>query len=139
MPNPDISSQYDTHTSWQHIWRLSWPIMLSNITAPLVGVVDVAVMGRLNDPAFVDGVGLGMMAVLQGALLWLGKPLILGLITSQADLIAFIDACWIWVAMLPLASFLAFQMDGVLWGPKAEKKCAMQCWLPLQVLPQQFS
>ena len=35
--------------------------MLSNITVPLVGVVDVAMMGRLNDPAFIGGVGLGMM------------------------------------------------------------------------------
>ena len=61
MPKPDITSHRDTHASWQHIWRLSWPIMLSNITVPLVGVVDVAMMGRLNDPAFIGGVGLGMM------------------------------------------------------------------------------
>ena len=57
-----------------------------------------------------------MMAVFFGTVLWFGKPLILRLMTSQADLIAFIDACWIWVAMLPLASFLAFQMDGVFVG-----------------------
>jgi MATE family multidrug resistance protein len=61
MPKPYVTSHYDAHTSWQHIWRLSWPIMLSNITVPLVGVVDVAMMGRLNDPAFIGGVGLGMM------------------------------------------------------------------------------
>ena len=58
----------------------------------------------------------GMMAVLFVTVLWFGKPLILSLMTSQADLIAFIDAYWIWVAMLPLASFLAFQMDGVFVG-----------------------
>ncbi len=61
MPKPDVASHHDAYTSWQHIWRLSWPIMLSNITVPLVGVVDVAMMGRLNDPAFIGGVGLGMM------------------------------------------------------------------------------
>ena len=61
MPKPDVAPHHDAHTSWQHIWRLSWPIMLSNITVPLVGVVDVAMMGRLNDPAFIGGVGLGMM------------------------------------------------------------------------------
>ena len=64
----------------------------------------------------------GMVAVLQGTLLWLGKPLILSLMTSQADLIAFIDAYWIWVAMLPLASFLAFQMDGVFVGATRGKE-----------------
>ena len=60
-PKPDTTSLHEAHTSWQHIWQLSWPIMLSNITVPLVGVVDVAMMGRLNDPAFIGGVGLGMM------------------------------------------------------------------------------
>ena len=40
----------EAQTSWRHIWQLSWPIMLSNITVPLVGAVDVAVMGRLDDP-----------------------------------------------------------------------------------------
>ena len=35
--------------------------MLSNITVPMVGVIDVAMMGRLSDPAFIGGVGLGMM------------------------------------------------------------------------------
>jgi len=50
----------------------------------------------------------GMIAVLFGTRLWFGKSLILSLMTSQADLIAFIGAYWIWVAMLPLAAFLAF-------------------------------
>ena len=27
----------------------------------MVGVIDVAMMGRLSDPAFIGGVGLGMM------------------------------------------------------------------------------
>ena len=56
-----MSLHYDTHKSLQHIWRLSWPIMLSNITVPLVGVVDVTMMERLNNPAFIGGVRLGMM------------------------------------------------------------------------------
>ena len=47
------------HTSYRHIWRLSWPVMVSNISLPLVGAVDVAMMGHLPDPAFVGGVALG--------------------------------------------------------------------------------
>ena len=49
------------HTRWRHIWKLAWPIMLSNVTIPLVGAVDVAMMGRLDDPVFIGGVGLGMI------------------------------------------------------------------------------
>ena len=56
-----MSPHHDAYTSWQHIWRLSWLIILPNITVPLVGVVDLAMMGRLNDPAFIGGVGLGIM------------------------------------------------------------------------------
>ena len=54
-------STHNNHTSWRHIWRLAWPIIISNITVPLVGAVDVAMMGRIDDPAFIGGVGLGMM------------------------------------------------------------------------------
>jgi MATE family multidrug resistance protein len=35
--------------------------MLSNVTIPLVGAVDVAMMRRLDDPVFISGVGLGMI------------------------------------------------------------------------------
>ena len=55
------ASTYNNHTSWRHIWRLAWPIIISNVTIPLVGAVDVAMMGRIDDPAFIGGVGLGMM------------------------------------------------------------------------------
>jgi len=55
------ASTHNNHTSWRHIWRLAWPIIISNITVPLVGAVDVAMMGRIDDPAFIGGVGLGMM------------------------------------------------------------------------------
>ena len=49
------------HTSWRHIWSISWPIFLANVTIPLVGAVDTAMMGRLPDPAFIGGVALGSL------------------------------------------------------------------------------
>ena len=53
--------QADRLISYHHIWRLSWPIILSNMTFPLVGAVGVAMMGHLPDPAYVGGVGLGTL------------------------------------------------------------------------------
>ena len=58
----------------------------------------------------------GMMALLLSVLLWVGQPLILSFMTSQPALIVFADAYWLWVVSLPLASFLAFQMDGIFVG-----------------------
>ena len=50
-------------TSWRHIWSISWPIFMANITVPLVGAVDTAMMGRFPDPAFIGGVALGTMVI----------------------------------------------------------------------------
>ena len=48
-------------TSWRHIWSISWPIFLANITVPLVGAFDTAMMGRFPDPAYIGGVALGTL------------------------------------------------------------------------------
>ena len=57
LSETDIPKQPDT--SYRHIWALSWPVMLSTMSLPLVGAVDVAMMGHLPDPAYVGGVALG--------------------------------------------------------------------------------
>ena len=54
-----IPTDNQGQTSYRYIWGLSWPVMISNISLPLVGAVDVAMMGHLPDPAFVGGVALG--------------------------------------------------------------------------------
>ena len=54
-----MTVRLDAQTSYRHIWRLSWPVMISNMSLPLVGAVDVAMMGHLPDPAFIGGVALG--------------------------------------------------------------------------------
>lgn len=43
------------------IWQLSWPTILSNLTVPMLGAVDTAVMGHLPDPAYIGGVAVGAM------------------------------------------------------------------------------
>jgi len=41
------------------VWRLAGPIILSNLSVPLLGAVDTAVMGHLPDPAYIGGVAIG--------------------------------------------------------------------------------
>lgn len=43
------------------VFRLSLPIILSNLTTPLMGAVDTAVMGHLPDAAYIGGVALGSL------------------------------------------------------------------------------
>ena len=43
----------------RRIWRLSGPIMISNLSTPLLGAVDTAVVGHLPDPAYIGGVAVG--------------------------------------------------------------------------------
>ncbi len=52
---------WQQQASWRHIWTISWPVLLANITFPLVGAADTAMMGRLEDASFVGGVALGSL------------------------------------------------------------------------------
>ena len=33
---------------YQSIWHLAWPLIISNLSIPLLGLVDTAVMGHLD-------------------------------------------------------------------------------------------
>lgn len=45
--------------SHQRVWQLAWPMMLSNITVPLLGLVDTAVMGHLPEPRYLAAIAVG--------------------------------------------------------------------------------
>ncbi|MDH5352828.1 MAG: MATE family efflux transporter, partial [Gammaproteobacteria bacterium] len=47
--------------SHRQVWMLAGPIMLSNVSVPLVGAVDTAVVGHLPDPAAIGAVALGAL------------------------------------------------------------------------------
>ena len=51
----DPASPY-TH---RNVWALSAPMILSNVTVPLLGVVDTAVMGHLDHPRYLAAVAVG--------------------------------------------------------------------------------
>lgn len=52
----------------RRVWRLAGPIILANLTTPLLGAVDTAVVGHLPDPSYIGGVAIG--GVLFGFLYW---------------------------------------------------------------------
>jgi len=49
-------------TTWnRRVWRLAGPIMLSNITVPLLGIVDTAVVGHLEHAYYLGAVAVGAL------------------------------------------------------------------------------
>lgn len=43
------------------VWALAGPIIISNLSTPLLGAVDTAVMGHLPDAAYIGGVAVGAL------------------------------------------------------------------------------
>jgi multidrug resistance protein, MATE family len=41
------------------IWQLAWPAILSNISVPMLGLVDAAILGHLNSAQFLAAVAIG--------------------------------------------------------------------------------
>ncbi|MBQ1858347.1 MAG: MATE family efflux transporter, partial [Paludibacteraceae bacterium] len=48
-------------TTNRDILRLAVPSILANITIPLVGIVDTAIVGHLSDAAAIGGIAIGTM------------------------------------------------------------------------------
>ncbi len=53
---------------YRRVWHLAWPMILSNITVPLLGAVDTAVLGHLPSPEYLSGVAIGASVI--SMLLW---------------------------------------------------------------------
>ncbi|HEY9040032.1 MAG TPA: MATE family efflux transporter [Roseovarius sp.] len=64
--------------------RIAWPIVLSNATVPLLGIVDTGVIGQLGQAAPIGAVGVG--AVILTAIYWIFGFLRMGTsgLTAQA-------------------------------------------------------
>jgi MATE family multidrug resistance protein len=46
-------------SAYQETWRLAWPLILSNLSVPLLGITDVAVVGHLPEPHHLGAVAIG--------------------------------------------------------------------------------
>ena len=52
----------DQRGDWhRRVWALAGPIMLANLTTPLLGAVDTAVVGHLPDAKYIGGVAVGSL------------------------------------------------------------------------------
>ncbi|HEX5077736.1 MAG TPA: MATE family efflux transporter [Geminicoccaceae bacterium] len=50
-------------SAYREAWRLAWPLILSNLSIPLLGIVDTAVVGHLDAPHYLGAVALGAVAL----------------------------------------------------------------------------
>ena len=49
--------------NYQRVWNLAWPIILANITIPLIGATNIAVIGRMPSPVYIGAVALGVVVL----------------------------------------------------------------------------
>jgi len=45
----------------RQVWTMAWPIILANVTVPLLGAVDTAVVGHLPEAYYIGAVAIGAM------------------------------------------------------------------------------
>lgn len=69
-----------TSTNTYKIWGLAWPLILSHISQPLLGLVDTAVLGHLDSAHYLATVALGSTII--GFIYWCFGFLRMG-VTSQ--------------------------------------------------------
>ncbi len=55
------AKQSDDRLSHGAVLAIAVPIILANVTTPIIGLVDTAVLGQLGDPHFIGGVAIGAM------------------------------------------------------------------------------
>ncbi|HVL55624.1 MAG TPA: MATE family efflux transporter [Burkholderiaceae bacterium] len=66
-PAPGVPAETESLGS-RAVLSIAVPVMLSNVTTPLIGVVDTAIIGRIPDPAYIGAVAVG--ALLFTSLFW---------------------------------------------------------------------
>jgi MATE family multidrug resistance protein len=48
-------------SAYREAWRLAWPLILSNLSVPLLGIADTAVVGHLPAPFYLGAVAIGAL------------------------------------------------------------------------------
>lgn len=95
----------------QGIWPLVWPIMLSNLSVPLLGAVDTAILGHLDAPHYLGAVAIG--ASLLSLLYWSFGFLRMGTTSLVSRAVGRDDqneAALLWLRSATLALLLALAL-----------------------------
>ena len=56
-----MSQPFKTDVSHRRVLAIAGPIMLANVSQPLLGIVDTAVIGRLPEPHYIGAVAIGSL------------------------------------------------------------------------------
>jgi MATE family multidrug resistance protein len=104
-------------SAYREAWRLAWPLILSNLSIPLLGVVDTAVVGHLPSPHYLGAVAIG--AVVLSVVYFLFGFLRMGTtgLTAQAFGRADHAECFGWLARGILLAVLIASLLLLLAGP----------------------
>ena len=62
--------------SHRRVMSIAFPIVLSNISIPILGAIDTGVIGQLGNPTAIGAVGIG--AIILSAIYWLFSFLRMG-------------------------------------------------------------
>ncbi len=54
-----MNKRFSLSVTDRRLWALAWPLMLTNLTVPLLGLVDTAVLGHLDSPEYLGAVAVG--------------------------------------------------------------------------------
>ena len=63
-----MSNRFFRHGSHGSVWRIAGPMILSNLTVPLLGIVDTAVVGHLDESHHMGAVAIG--SAIFGIVFW---------------------------------------------------------------------
>ena len=56
MP-PNTSAEHQAGIATR-VWSLAWPMILANLSVPLLGLVDTAILGHLSDSRYLSAVAI---------------------------------------------------------------------------------
>ena len=117
-----------TPDPYRRAWALSWPVMLANLSVPLFGAVDTAVVGHLSEVAYIGAVGIG--ALIFGFIYWAFSVLRMGTTgfvaqgfgagktaelfdaASRSMVLAALCACVLLLVQSPLAEIFYHSIQG---------------------------
>ncbi len=60
-PNSTAADRFGSADWHRRVWRIAGPIMLSNVSTPLIGIVDTAVVGHLDHAYYIGAVAIGAL------------------------------------------------------------------------------